>query len=144
MNVPGSSDPTRPSEGWKGRDANDALRATNSAVRNLGDTVAKLPFGDDPGNVDLGPRQGRIGTAAFQDVESFQITGGILGSDVRGSVGYKSIIPVLCLFSEIHVVYQEMRTRGFDLCDGRTANNPYPPFNPITMPKSKRDLSLDG
>ena len=133
MNVPGSNDPTKPSEGWRGRDVNDSLRAGYSALRNLGDISAKLPLNSDT-SINYGPNSGQLGTAAFQNVESFQITGGILGSNVRGSVGFGVILPVICPFVEVHIVYQDMRTRGFELCDGRTANNPYPPFNPVTMP----------
>lgn len=133
MNVPGSSDVTKPSEGWKGRDANDALRATNSALRNLGDLAAKLPANPD-GSPNNGPNQGRIGTAAFQDAGTAEITGGVLGPNVRGSAGRATLLMIVCNFSDLNPVYAEQRTRGFDLCDGRTTTNPYPPFNTIQMP----------
>ena len=134
MNVPGSNSPTKPSEGWAGDFVNDSLRATNSAVRNLGDIAAKLPL-DANGNVtNIGPNGGQIGTAAFQNVETFQITGGVLGPNVRGSVGNNVLIMCVCNFSDIGPLYAEQRTRGFDLCDGRDTTNPYPPFNSIRMP----------
>ena len=129
MNVPGSSDVTKPSEGWGGDDVNDALRATNSALRNLGDAAAKLPLDNQ------GPNNGRVGTAAFQNVESFQISGGVLGPNVRGSIGGSVLIMVLCAVADINSVYAEQRTRGFDLCDGRRTTDPYPPFaREVTMP----------
>ena len=121
MNVPGSNDPTKPSEGWRGRDVNDSMRAGYSALRNLGDISAKLPLNPDGTAANQGPRGGQIGTAAFQDVESFQISGGVLGTNVRGSVGGGVILPVVCTFGAIDAVYQDMRHRGFDMCDGRTA-----------------------
>jgi hypothetical protein len=140
MNVPGSNDPTKPSEGWRGQDVNNALRATNSAVRNLGDSAAKLKV-DGDGNPILGPNNGQIGSAAFQDVDNLNlgtVNSAFLGPNVRGAVPFGAVIGGYLAFPTNATIldnfYQAFRLQGFDICDGRTASNPYPPGNNITMP----------
>lgn len=133
MNSPGSSDPTRPSEGWSGPQVNNAIRATNSALFNLGTAAAKLPL-DDDGNPDPGPNSGRIGSIAFQDTDSFTLTTGVLDVGVRGSFPSLGVVPLWATIDQINAAYPDLRRRGFDVADGRTTTNPYTPFNTITMP----------
>lgn len=134
-NMPiGSPLPTRfPSDSYPGNRVNDALAYLASAVRDLGDRAAKLqPDGD--GNYELGPRNGQIGSMAWQVADDVEITGGSLGANVRGSVPARVVLPWFGTFPELEAQYPNLRTRGFDICDGRVSISPINPAQSFVMP----------
>lgn len=110
------SPPLRFPEGWAGSAVNGAMAALASAVRNLGDKAAKLPLED--GAVVLGPNSGRVGTAAFQDENSFTLPDSSpLGARARKVVGADLRI----FYGSIEDAAAEAEY-GWAICDGRTVN----------------------
>lgn len=107
---------TRFPEGWDGRKVNNCMAALASAVRNLGDAAAKLPV-DSDGNPDASLNAGRIGTAAFQNINTFFATGGkthnrsrkVKGKDIR-------------LFWGTTADAAGEEQYGWAICDGRVVN----------------------
>lgn len=134
-NMPaGSALPTRfPTTSYAGNRVNDALAYIASAIRNLGDATPKLPTNSD-GEADLGPRNGQIGTMAWQDADDVAIEGGSLGASVRGSVPARVVLPWFGTYTELVSQYPNLRTRGFDICDGRTSTNPVNSSQSLVMP----------
>ena len=125
---------TRFPEQWAGSRVNGSLAALASALRNLGDSSAKLPL-DENGDPDPGPNGGRIGTMAWQNADSVDIAGGILGVNVRGSMPVGSLIPWHGTYAQLVAVYHvDLKLRGWVIADGRTEVNPYPPGNSVTVP----------
>ena len=119
---------------YPGSKANDGMAALASALRNLGDSAAKLPL-DENGDPDPGPNSGRIGTMAWQNADSVDIAGGILGVNVRGSMPVGSLIPWHGTYAQLVAVYHvDLKLRGWVIADGRTEVNPYPPGNSVTVP----------
>ena len=125
---------TRFPEQWAGSRVNGSLAALASALRNLGDSSAKLPL-DENGDPDPGPNGGRVGSMAWQDADDVDISVGLLGAGVRGSMPLGSLISWLGTFAQFVAAYDtELLPRGWVLCDGRTQTNPYPPNNQVTVP----------
>lgn len=135
-NMPiGSPLPTRfPSDQYAGNRVNDALAWIASAIRNLGDQAVKYRPGDEDGSYDLGPNNGQIGSMAWQDEDNVNISGGFLGARVRGSVPGRCVLPWWGTFSELEAAYPNLKTRGFDICDGRVSINPVNSSQTLTMP----------
>lgn len=134
-NMPaGSSLFTRfPQNPFEGRRVNDSFAYMASAIRKLGDAVPKLTV-DSDGVPELGPNGGRIGTMAWQDADSVAIEGGFLGASVRGSVPGRVVLPWFGTYPELVAQYPNLRTRGFDICDGRVSINPVNSSQSFTMP----------
>ena len=124
---------TRFPPGWAGSRVNDSLAAMASAIRNLGDVAAKYTL-DSEGVPDLGPNGGRIGSMAWQSADDVDIEGGRLGASVRGSVPARVVLPWFGTFPELEAQYPNLRTRGFDICDGRTSTNPVNASESLVMP----------
>ena len=119
---------------YPGSKANDGMAALASALRNLGDSAAKYSL-DSDGAPILGPNNGRIGSMAWQNSDNVDISGGLLGAGVRGSMPLGSLISWLGTFAQFVAAYDtELLPRGWVLCDGRTQTNPYPPNNQVTVP----------
>ena len=119
---------------YPGSKVNDGLAALASALRNLGDQAAKYSL-DGDGAPILGPKGGRVGSMAWQDADDVDISVGLLGSGVRGSMPIKSLINWLGSWAELSVIYYtDLVPRGWVVCDGRTETNPYPPNNQVTVP----------
>lgn len=134
-NMPASSSLyTRfPQSPFTGKRVNDSFAYLGSALRNLGDSAAKLPI-DGDGAYVLGPNNGRIGTMAWQDADAVDIATGTLGWGVRGSLPPSTLISWVGTWSSLVDSYNNLRLSGFDICDGRITTNPYPPYNSVTMP----------
>lgn len=131
----GSALPTRfPSDFYAGNRVNDALAYIASAIRNLGDQAVKLRPGDAEGTYELGPNNGQVGSMAWQDEDDVSISGGILGASVRGSVPVRVILPWWGTFELLTQNYPSLRSRGFDICDGRTSTNPVNASQTFVMP----------
>lgn len=122
-----------PQSPFSGTRVNDSLAYLASAIRNLGDQAVKLkPDGD--GSYELGPNGGQVGTLAWQDADDVAIEGGFLGANVRGSVPARVVLPWFGTYSELVDQYPNLRTRGFDICDGRTSTNPVNSSQSLVMP----------
>jgi hypothetical protein len=134
-NMPdGSALDTRFGVPYGGPRINDSFAAMASAIRNLGDGAVKLKPGADEGSFELGPNGGQVGNMAWQDRENVDIEGGRLGPSVRGSIPARVILPWWGPFSLLEQVYPALRTRGFDICDGRTSTNPVNSAQQFIMP----------
>lgn len=130
----GSPLPTRfPSDSYPGNRVNDALAYLASAIRNLGDQAVKLQS-DSDGNYELGPNDGQIGSMAWQNDDDVAIEGGFLGANVRGSVPARVVLPWWGTYPELEAQYPNLKTRGFDICDGRVSINPVNASQTLVMP----------
>lgn len=124
---------TRFPEGWSGARCNGSMAALASAVRNLGDSAVKYRT-DSDGVPELGPNNGQVGSMAWQDDDDVAIQAGFLGAGVRGSVPARVVLPWFGTFPELEAQYPNLRTRGFDICDGRTSTNPVNAAESFIMP----------
>lgn len=111
------SPPLRYPEGWKGSDVNGAMAALASAVRNLGDAAAKLPL-DEDGLPNASTNGGKIGSAAFQNIDSFAASGGTTYNRSRKVAGAD-----LRLFYGTADAAAAEASYGWAICDGRTVNS---------------------
>lgn len=74
-----------PEGSYQGKWVNNTFRYLMAAVRNLGDNTPKIPGGGDPTL--------QVGTMAYQNAASVNISGGTIGSAVAGVVPIRGIVP---------------------------------------------------
>lgn len=95
-------------QSFSGVDLRACMRYVMAAVRNLGDSTPKLGDAESGSSI--------LGSMAFQDTASVNITGGTIQDTLGGFVPVGSIVP----FHGTVADAEQSLTLGYGVCDGRT------------------------